>query len=359
MKTSNNDPIKAISRAVSIVDDYSFSVFDRQVHVAYQQPYQKWDKPLNDFGRNTGEESQLRANLESQLSSVIYSAFYVNGKVNAKCVEDWEKPYKAAYQGKGASTNEFIDELSSYNKTVEGSDKFWRVYALDQQGNAFVEKNGDVRQLSPNSYDFAQAGEQKLSINVMVNIKQPKEHRNMQPTFYYVNSQELMPVGEEIGRFYWNMEPEGAKYLVEQVSEVFNHYRVPFMFKCTNNPSLYTRTDGAVLYVLRKQFRIASKLIKLMIPKLKPYLKNEVPLFTKEITNGLAYAEDPGMNQSFGMSRSQLIAKGIVKAYTSRHNNKTAQYKEVLKAFEENGLDIKKPHLRANSHWTYDFDFLK
>ncbi|MDX1911950.1 MAG: T3SS effector HopA1 family protein [Saprospiraceae bacterium] len=351
----STDPIESISRFVSVVDDHSFTVFDRQVHVAYQQPYHKWDKPIHHFGMNTGEENQLKANLISQLSSVIYGAFYIKGKVSAQGMKDWEH---SAHKYINGGDEAFVEELSRYNRSTDHLDQFWRVYAIDQQGNTFVEKNGDVRPLQLDAFTYANPAETSLQINSMVHIKQPKEHRNVQPVFYYVNSAELMPVGEEIGRFYWNLEPDGAKHLVEQVSEVFNRYRVPFMFKCTNHPDLYTRTDGAVLYIMRRQYRVVTRLLRLIVPKVKPFLKEETPLFTRKITGGLSYAEDPGMNQSFGMSRAQLIAKGIVDAYYARHNNRTAQYKEILKAFKENGLDTRHPYLRPNSHWTYDFNFL-
>ena len=130
------------------------------------------------------------------------------------------------------------------------------------------------------------------------------------------------------------------------------------MFKCTNHPDLYNRADGAVLYVLRKQFRITTQLIRKIMVKVKPFLKTEVPLFTKRLAPGLSYAEDPGFNQSFGMSRSQIIAEGIVNAYQLRRSNQTAQFNEILKAFKEHGLDINKTHLKPNSHWEYDFNFL-
>ena len=41
MNPSPKDQIKNISKSIGVVDDYSFTVFDRQVHVAYQQPYYK------------------------------------------------------------------------------------------------------------------------------------------------------------------------------------------------------------------------------------------------------------------------------------------------------------------------------
>jgi len=355
MNQSVKDQIKSISKAVSIVDDYSFTVFDRQVHVAYQQPYQKWDKPLENFGANTGQKDQLKVNLKSQLSAVIYSAFYVEGRVHSKGMKSWESHHQVPNQG---GRDAFIDELSAHNHSSDGVDASWRVYALDPQGNAFVEKNGDVRQLIPNSYEMANPTETALNVNTLVNIKRTKEYREAQPTFYHVNSEALMPTGEEIGRFYWNIEAEGAKYLVEQVSQLFNHYRVPFMFKCTNHPELYTRSDGAVLYVSRKQFRIATQLIKKMMVKLKPFLKKEVPLFSRRLCDGLSYAEDPGLNQSFGMSRSEIIAEGIVNAYYLRRNNKSAQFGEILNAFKEHGLDINHPYLKPNSHWDYNFNFL-
>ena len=63
-----------------------------------------------------------------------------------------------------------------------------------------------------------------------------------------------------------------------------------------------------------------------------------MPLFTRRLHAGLSYAEDPGMNQSFGMSRSQMIAEGIVNAYQLRRNNQSAQFSEILKLFKENGF---------------------
>ncbi len=355
MSTPLKDQLKAISRAISVTDDYSFSVYERQVHVAYQQPYQSWGKPLDHFGANTGQKDQLRANLKSQLTSVIYSAFYVKGQINAQSVKAWEKQQSHMNHPQDEA---FVEELSTHNSTTDGHDPFWRIYAVDQQGNTYVEKNGEVRQLYPNTYEFANASETTPQVNSMVNITRAKEHRDVHPTFYHVNSEELMPVGEEIGRFYWNIEPDGMKLLIEQITETFNRYRVPFMFKCTNNPEWYNRADGAVLYILRKQFRIASKLLKQVVAKVKAYLKNEVPLFTQPLCPGLSYAEDPGMNQSFGMSRSELIAEGIANAYYLRRNNKTAQLQEVLKAFEDSGIDVKQLYRKPNSHWEYDFNFL-
>ena len=118
------------------------------------------------------------------MAGVIYGAFYVKGKVNVREVKTWENNQLGSKRYDEA----FVEELSAHNQTPEGVDALWRVYALDQQGNAFVEKNGEVRHLLPNSYDMANPAETALNVNTMVNIKRPKEHRKMQPTFYHVNS---------------------------------------------------------------------------------------------------------------------------------------------------------------------------
>lgn len=348
--------IQAISDKVQIVDDYTYKILDREFPVTYQHPYTSWNQPITLFGQNTGEEQQNRINLQNQLAGAIYSFFYCPGRTD---MEQYQEDNHLNNMPSKAARNEYIKLLSAANKTEEGVNPYWTVYSIDTYGNGFVTKNGEIRYLTPNEWEFMNKSETQMKVGSIVNLKIKKEDTTIQEVFYHVKAAELLSQQASFVRIYFNTNFEGAKLLVEEITSRFNFYKIPFGFKCLNHPDLFRRTDSAVLYLDKAFFRISSKILSMFIDDMQPFLKPDVPLFSLPLMPGMSFAEDPGAGQSFGMSRANIIAKGLISAFQKERNEPTRKLEEVLSTIEKNGLQIEKMHLKSNSHFPYDFSLLK
>jgi len=346
------DDIKSIAERVDILNYHKYKLLDKELYVAYQQSYMKWNQPLSSFGQNSGDDDQVKANLHLHLANSIYSNFYCPGTTNKISGED---ATVLTVMPSAAEREKTIKLLSAVNNTKNGLDYVWTVYLMDGNGTAFVAKNGEARALVPGQWEFFSPTDTSLKVGVVVNIKITREDTTMQPVFYHVKGQYMVSQQAEFVRIYFNTNFDGALILVDGISRVFNHYKLPFLFKCLNHPDLFNRTDSAVLYLSKQHFRFGSDLLRTILPKVKPFLKQEVPLFTMMIIPGVSFSEDPGNGQSFGMSRCNMLAEGIVNAFVKDIKGGLSQMTEILKVFGKNGITTSQIYLKPNSQFPYNF----
>ncbi len=331
--------IEAIVTGIEIQSLHEYNILGEQKIVKNQMPYQNHSGGLKSFGSNTQvEEQQQRQNLVQELTNSIYATFYCGIPVNHDknlLPSKTERDY-------------FIELLSYANTTLDGFDYNWTIYNIDATGNTYVQKNDQLRWLQPNGYQFQNKQQNQAQINTKVNLKRSKEGKNIQPVFYHVFSNEIFPQEAELARFYWNIKPEGATELIRTLTETLNSYKIPFQFKCLNHPSLYIRSDAAVLYIDKRHLSVVSILMREILPVLDAYLLDSVPMFTEKIYKGVSYAEDPGKGMSFGMSRSQVIAKALVEVF-SKKMSKEDILSFVIESLESKGMHIHKLHLNENT----------
>jgi hypothetical protein len=348
--TSFLPTLAAISAQVTVLNEHTYRLRDQELPVTHQQSYTKWHQPLHHFGQNSGDESQCRSNLQQQLAQALYGTFYCAGST-----EPGPAPLVGQPLPPQAEREQHMARLSAANSTADGFDPQWTVYSVDSYGNAFVSKNGQLRQLMPKQWEFMNADETSLQVGAVVRLRISREDKTVQPVFYHVRGTELVSQQAEFVRIYFNTTFDGAELLVREITRTFNHYRLPFMFKCLNHPGLFTRTDSAVLYLSKFDLRFASRLLRPILDKLTPHLKPEVPLFTKMLRPGVSFSEDPGNGQSFGMSRCTLLAEAIVGAYYKQMGAGEGQLAEIRRTFDRNGLDVEHLYRNPNSHLSYPF----
>ncbi|HEY0370996.1 MAG TPA: T3SS effector HopA1 family protein, partial [Thermoanaerobaculia bacterium] len=146
----------------------------------------------------------------------------------------------------------------------------------------------------------------------------------------------------------------GAVPLVRAVTTLLNRYQIPFRFKTLSYSGVYTRADAAVLFFAARYFDVITKLLPAIRAEIAPYLRPAVPLMTKRLHDGIGLAEDPATGESFGMSRSQLLAQAIWDAYTRGAQSEESRMQELAIQFQRNGLSLDRPHLRAASADIYE-----
>lgn len=150
-------------------------------------------------------------------------------------------------------------------------------------------------------------------------------------------------------RLYWNVGVAGAALLVREVERRLNAAGVTFGFKILARPQLFQRADSAVLYLPQTEWARAARILPSIHRRVAPYLRRPAPLFTKILTVGLALAEDPQTDESFGTHRSRLLAEGTWDAFQTGATDVAGQWTAVRARFRKEGLSLARPYLNPGA----------
>lgn len=253
--------------------------------------------------------------------------------------------------------DDLLDALSQANGTQERWELGWQIQQLLPSGQLLVHKSGMSRMIWPGEFISQDGPGTPPRVGALVNIFAPKESRVMQPGFYFAFGETSVEQNDlhEAVRFYWNIQANGATTLMQLLTEALNRFQVPFRFKCSSYRALFYRIDSAVLFVSRQYYHITAEVLVDLYQPLKPYLQPETPLFTKRLAPGLAFAEEPGTGESFGMSRCRLLAEGVWNAYMQGISREAARLQVVQQHFASNGVTFERPYLRPGAVDHYEW----
>lgn len=246
--------------------------------------------------------------LFDMLEGVLYSRFYSGSQpeMAQQLQENWM-----------AETNQFIDTLSQANQSVERFDSGWTVHHIDMQGQITARKGNYMRVVYPGEFVNETGFSRKPGEREMIRLFSRKEHRDPSTGFYYVfGNNPGEDNSSQLARLYFNIQPAGATLLVKEISTELNKYNIPFSFKCLNHPAWYMRRDSAVLYIEKRYTGFVFRLITGIYSRLKKYMEDSIPLFSKKLAKGLAFAENPvKSDESFGTHCCKMITQGMLAAY--------------------------------------------
>jgi HopA1 effector protein family len=159
-------------------------------------------------------------------------------------------------------------------------------------------------------------------------------------------------------RFYWNLAPDGAAPFLREVGTRLERLRIPFQAKVPVDPVRYARTDCGVLYLNDEEVEAARDAIAATYQMLRDSLRPAVPLFTREIAPGLAFAESPPTRESFGMHRCGLIAEGLLAAEARGMREEEARLAILREHLTAYGLDLDRLERNPTSRYPYSLDAL-
>lgn len=252
---------------------------------------------------------------------------------------------------------DFQAALSQANETLERWDNDWIIEQTLPGGQYLAKKNGKYKLVFPGEFinlDYSVA----LPIEgTRISIHCLKESLSFQPAFYFVFSNEINIEQNliTIVRFYFNIKSSGAAELIQLLTRQLNKCKIPFSFKCLNNPALFTRSDAAVLYVIKPYYHITSQVLYNIYPKVQSKMNAQVPLFTKKLSEGLSMAEDPGNGDSFGMHRCRLLARGIYNSYLNNDTSAENTMLSIEQSFNVNGISLNTPYMNSGQPDDYLF----
>jgi len=278
-------------------------------------------------------------------------------------------------------------------------DDGWTVYEHHLAADTVVVEKGDRRravstaELLKTNPHLAEAGSFRhvadaASVGAAVHrgglvaLPTRREPASPQPQFYYAFGDWLGDQVDEFDtlRFYFHADCTTAPSVVRRLTAELNRLLVPFRLKCMTDPRAYDRTDAIALYVPGRYFQPAAAVAALdgaaathpswvaaglsrqpdVVPQrsvpdaasvrdTKVELRPGVPLFAREISQGVGLAEDPRGPESFGMHRCRVFAQGLVDAWKSGVQNLDERCRIVEERFAAGGVDLARPWLNPGS----------
>jgi hypothetical protein len=187
-----------------------------------------------------------------------------------------------------------------------------------------------------------------------VSLWHSKESFRRSPGFYLAYGDlALDGARAPLVRLYWNVTPVGAGTLLREVTGRLNRDAVPFVMKVLDDPRNYARCDAAVLYFERVSYEgFRAEHAGHVLHLLAGHMADGVPALTKRVASGLALAENPAQEQSFGSQRCGALARAIVDGLGT-HRALLERLDLVEAEFRRSGIDPRLPYLNLGSSDTY------
>ena len=255
------------------------------------------------------------------------------------------------------SETEFLASLAAANTSRERWDAGWRIQQTLPSGQIAITKGAMVRMVWAGEFLAHGPPGMPPSPGAEVSLFAPRASRVMQPGFYFVFGEAVSDQEEEASlvRFYWHVTAAGAAPLVAGLTQTLNRFAIPFRFKCLSMPQLFSRTDAAILYLAKRYYRIAARLLPEVYESVQPFLRAETPLFSKPLGRGLGFAENPKSGESFGMHRCRIAAEAVCRAHARGIDIAPERVAEIAAAFSAAGLSLERPYLNPGSADRYTF----
>lgn len=273
------------------------------------------------------------------IQSRLYSDFYCQGEATPT-------PRAAARAQRMSGVFSFVEQLADANS----GRGFWQTgWELEHiVDDLHMARRGGLHLLAHPHECLTFDGEApKLGASVSLHFS--KESRSVSPGFYMAMSDTELAggAGSQIIRFYWNLVPEGARFLMENITQRLNAECIPFVLKIINDPERFIRCDCAVLYARRQDYEQLAPLVSRAYEDVEAYMRRRVPALTLPLAPGLALAEDPGGADSFGIHRCRLLADGIIRAYEEGRYEPEDRLQSVVGRFAEEGISLRAPYLAS------------
>lgn len=289
------------------------------------------------------EAGPKRAHLVAQLVQRLYSSFYQRGTP----AQDAVTPVRPA------RSPSLIDALSRANAGNGCWTSGWVVRAME--GASVVGEKAGLR-LTAQEGSWRSPLDAQARVGSTVDFLTPKEQLGISPGFYLAQgNRALDPTGAaDIVRVYWNATANGAVLLMAALTRDLNDLDLPFRFKVVSHLDCYARCDSAVLYLRQEDFSKAADVLARARSSAAGELDHAIPAFTKPLAPGLAVAENPGDDTSFGWHRCELVANALVEAYEHGARTVDERLAHVAQRFANEGLSLEAPYLNPGSSDRYE-----
>jgi hypothetical protein len=287
---------------MTLIHDDLFTVLDA-VEIESSVRYSLVGEPRTLEG--TGAAGPLEpGGLVAVLSEELYARLYIRPSFP-------QPPPRADV----LAQRDFMAELSVANNGKGTWEPGWTIRRIEQDGQAVASKNGVEFRVSAKGWRGVAAGELRPGDHCKVAV--PKERRYLLGGFYfavgdaeeetYTSDRKLEP---DV-RYYWHLLSSAAASFVAATTSRLNAARIPFRLKVLSDPNHFHRADSGLIFIRRRYLPQVGEIVAGIYENLRSGLREQVPLFSKPLANGLGWAEDPAGGMSFGQHSCGLGARAV------------------------------------------------
>jgi len=250
----------------------------------------------------------------------------------------------------------FLAGLRAANPVAPRYEAGWTVAGIDRSGILLADASGRQR-VAALAEIVPYAG--GLAAGQPVRLALPRETVSGPGGHYIILGRPIGDVraGRQV-RFYWAIGPDGAAPFLAAIGAGLDRRRIPFQAKVPADPGFYGRADCGVLYLDGEDVEAALDVIAAAHEALSAFLRPDVPLFTRRLAPGLAFAESPPSGDSFGMHRCRLIAEGLAIGFESGARTKQARVDAVCARLTGYGFDLAALERNPATFYPYRFALL-
>jgi len=322
-----SDQLESVAAAAHITRQWNFNWLDQKVYATTHAARE---------GLSTIERHEV---LVEVIHRYIYSYFYCPGE--AVQVAPAPAPNRHS---------KFAEALIHHN---HGSGTWSPGWLIEEADGAVITISKGALKLGVKARDRSLLRGTSLGAGVRVEARFPAELPAMSPGYVMMLGNQPLPEdsGERLVRLYWNINPHGVLLLVHYLTSILNDTRgVPFHLKALRDPDCYPgRCDTLVLYVRAVDYMNIVDVLAEVYNFVAEDVQPRIPAFTKQLAAGVGLAEDPGGGDSFGLSRSRLVAEALVSAREEGANSVGQRVESIRRHFEMLDLRSDAPYLSSDS----------
>jgi hypothetical protein len=276
----------------------------------------------------------IRRALVGAIRARLYDSFYTQGAPPPATVADPARP---------GSPRSMSHDLAAANEGSGCVDPGWRVVA-DEDGR-FVAERGGLRLWVTAEEVATDVGGPRTGDVVAVRLS--ADLPALSPGFYTARGDRgFSAEGLRIlDRVYFDLRREGAVPFVREVTRRLNRAELAFIAKVVDEPGGFDRRDAAVLLVDRRDRERSLAAAGELAGVLASHLDGGAPAMTLPLGEGVAFAEDPGGQESFGLHRCLLIADAAVAAAEQGLTKPDDRLEVVRERFAAAGTTVDAPYL--------------
>ncbi|HMN99223.1 MAG TPA: T3SS effector HopA1 family protein [Miltoncostaeaceae bacterium] len=276
----------------------------------------------------------MRRALVGSIGARLYDSFYTQGTPQPAPRDGAARP---------GLDRAISHELMAANEGAGCLEPGWRVVGEDDD-QRIVQRSGLRLWVAR---DELHAG---ADVGDIVALRLPADAPAYSPGFYIARGDRGFVADPWVlDRFYLDLRVEGAVPFVRETTRRLNRAGLAFLAKVADDPDGFGRRDAAVLSFERRDRPRAFAAAREIADALAPYLDAGAPAMTLPLVPGLAFAEDPGGGESFGVHRCLLLADAAVMARERGAMAPDDRFDVARERFADAGISLDTPHLGGSS----------
>ncbi len=287
-----------------------------------------------------------------RLRSFLYGAYYSGSiKTAQEPADDTKSALNLENNMHMGADIKFYGQLHHSNSGIGYFDAGWLVKTEEDDGSLAVIKDGLTLHLDRTKH--LSVNEQSAVKGNLVSIRMPK---NLIQPGYYLAVSNLGSSSDE-AEIHFNVSPEGAVYLMQELTKSLNEAVIPFTLKALYNPSEYECYNPLILKFSRDSYQVIWEILQPIYTGFSAYFRHATPLFTKILAPGLALAEEPKQkisdHEDFGQNRCQIIANGLMEARQEGDETPEKRMNAILNHLALHRISLEHPYLNAGAEDIY------